>query len=264
MKDYRARYGPWAIVTGASSGIGEQFARQLAAKKLHLVLVARRRDRLDALAAELIRDHAVEIRVVELDLAKPSAGATLEAATKDLEIGLLINNAGYGLKGDFVDLDRQEQLRMIDLNCRLPVELTHIYLPQMIARRRGGLIIVASTAAFQGLPYTSLYAATKGFEVIFAEGLYEELRPHHVDVIALCPGPTDTEGPRRTGVDPAKVPIKMMSPATVAQAALDRLGQRTFIIPGFANRFLYFLVRLLPRAFVTRTAGKSMRNIASG
>jgi len=262
MTDFASRYGPWAIVTGASSGIGDQLARQLAAKQLHVVLVARRRDRLDALADELRAQHRVEIRVVELDLVSPGACAALEAATDGLEIGLLVNNAGFGMKGEFLDLDLPEQLRMIELNCRIPVELTHVFMPQMVKRRRGGMIMVASAAAFQGLPNTSLYAATKGFEVLLSEGLHEELRPHNVDVLALCPGPTDTEGPRRTGVDPDKVPIKMMSPAVVAKAALDSLGHRPTIIPGLTNRLVYYLVRLLPRAFVSRQAGKMIRNLS--
>jgi uncharacterized protein len=259
---FALRYGPWAIVTGASSGIGEQLARQMAARGLHVVLVARRRDRLDALAAEITRAHKVEARVVELDLVHDGACAKLVEAAAGLEVGLLVNNAGFGLKGEFLDLALDEQRRMIALNCRVPVELTHTFVPAMVARRRGGVIVVASAAAFQGLPGTSAYSATKAFEVLLAEGLREELRPHGVDVIALCPGPTDTEGPRRTGVDPAKVPIKMMSPAPVAQAALDQLGRRAIVIPGFANRLVYYLVRLLPRAWVTRIAGKMIRRVS--
>ncbi len=264
MSEFVRRYGPWAIVTGASSGIGEATARGLAARKLSVVLVARRRERLDTLADELRTKHSVETRVVELDLVAPDACETLRAATAGLEIGLLVNNAGFGLKGEFLALSLAEQRRMVELNCQLPVALAHAFLPEMVARRRGGMIVVASAAAFQGMPMTALYSATKGFEVLWAEGLREELRPHGVDVIALCPGPTDTEGPRRTGVDPSKVPIKMMSPATVAEAGIETLGRRAIVIPGFGNRFVYFLVRLLPRALVTRLAGRIVRRVTNG
>ncbi|MEO8875057.1 MAG: SDR family NAD(P)-dependent oxidoreductase, partial [Polyangiaceae bacterium] len=136
------------------------------------------------------------------------------------------------------------------------------FVPQMVARRRGGVIIVASAAAFQALPGTAAYSATKSFEVLFAEGIREELRPFDVDVLALCPGPTDTEGPRRTGVDPDKVPIKMMTAQAVAKAGIESLGARAITIPGFMNRFVYYLVQLLPRALVTRLAGKMIRRVS--
>ncbi|MEO8798043.1 MAG: SDR family oxidoreductase [Polyangiaceae bacterium] len=261
--EFREKYGPWAIVTGASSGIGDELARQLAAVKMNVVLVARRRERLETLSAELTKAHGVETRIVELDLGRLDACDTLVAATKGLEIGLLVNNAGFGMKGEFVTLDRAEQTRMIAVNCRAPLELTHAFLPSMIARKRGGVIVVASSAAFQALPITAAYSATKAFETLFAEGLGEEMRPHGVDVLALCPGPTDTEGPRRTGVDPDKVPVKMMHPRDVAKAGLDALGRKAIEIPGFTNRLIYFLVKFLPRAFVTRMAGKLIRRVST-
>jgi uncharacterized protein len=258
---FRERYGQWAIVTGASSGIGEEFARQLAACGLSIVMVARRRDRMEALAKEIERDHKVEVIVIESDLANPEACEHLVLATSPLEIGLLVNNAGFGMKGEFLDLDIDEQRKMIAVNCRAPMELTHAFAPQMVKRKRGGVIIVASAAAFQGLPGTAAYSATKAFELLFAEGIREELRPFGVDVLALCPGPTDTEGPRRTGVDPEKVPVKMMSAADVARAGIETLGAQAITIPGFVNRLVYYLVRLLPRALVTRLAGKLIRSV---
>ena len=225
------------------------------------MLVARRRDRLDALSKEIEASSKVEALVIEADLAHENACENLVLALKPLEIGLLVNNAGFGMKGEFLDLDLDEQRKMISVNCRAPLELTHAFAPQMVARQRGGVIIVSSAAAFQGLPGTAAYSATKAFELLFAEGIREELRPHGVDVLALCPGPTDTEGPRRTGVDPEKVPGGMMMAADVARAGIESLGPNAIAIPGFVNRLVYYLVRLLPRAFVSRIAGKLIRSV---
>jgi short-subunit dehydrogenase len=260
---FRERYGPWAIVTGASSGIGEELARQLAVLKMNVVLVARRRERLEALGAELAKTHGIATRIVELDLGSDDACDALVEATRDLEIGLLVNNAGIGMKGEFAALDRAGQTHMLALNCRAPLELTHAFLPQMIARKRGGVIVVSSTAGFQALPISAAYSATKAFATLFAEALAEELRPHGVHVLALCPGPTDTEGPRRTGVDPSKVPVKMMHPRDVAKAGLDALGQRAIEVPGFTNQLIYCLVKFLPRALVTRMAGRLIRRASA-
>lgn len=259
---FRERYGQWALVTGASSGIGEEFARQLAACGLNIVMVARRRDRMETLAKEIEQNSKVEVIVIESDLGNPEACEHLVLATSPLEIGLLVNNAGFGMKGEFLDMDIDEQRRMIAVNCRAPMELTHAFAPQMVKRQRGGVIIVSSAAAFQGLPGTAAYSATKAFELLLAEGIREELRPHGVDVLALCPGPTDTEGPRRTGVDPDKVPGGMMTAADVARDGIATLGSKAITIPGFVNRLVYYLVRLLPRAFVSRIAGKLIRSVA--
>ncbi len=216
---------------------------------------------MEALAKEIERDHKIETIVIESDLGNAGACENLVLATSPLEIGLLVNNAGFGMKGEFLDLDIEEQSRMIAVNCRAPMELTHAFAPQMVKRKRGGVIIVSSAAAFQGLPGTAAYSATKAFELLLAEGIREELRPFGVDVLALCPGPTDTEGPRRTGVDPDKVPGGMMTAAAVARGGIDSLGPKAIVIPGFINRFIYYLVRLLPRAFVSRVAGKLIRSV---
>ena len=258
---FARRYGPWALVTGASSGIGAEFTRQLAARGLHLVLVARRKDRLDALAAELTATHGVEARSVELDLARPDFLPELERATAGLEVGLLVNNAGFGWKGRFLDSDLETQLAMLDVNCRASLVLAHTYGRPMAARARGGIVFTSSTAAFQGLPFSSHYAATKGYGLQLAEGLWYELEGNGVDVLALCPGPTDTEGPRRTGVDPSKIPVKMMEVGPVVEGALASLGRAPVVIPGLVNRLTYLAVRLTPRRLATSLAG---RNRAEG
>lgn len=263
IRDFAHRYGPWALVTGASSGIGEAIARELAAAGLHLVICARRRDRLDALAAELTAAHGVEVVSVEVDLSRPDFLPTIESALEGKELGLLVNNAGFGDKGPFLESDLAMNVRMLDTNCRAPLLLTHALAPRLVARGRGGILFTSSTAAFQGLPFASHYAATKGFDLQLAEGLWYELRPRGVDVAALCPGPTDTEGPRRTGVNPDKVPVKMMDVRTVARAGLDALGRTPVAVPGFTNRLLHLLVRMFPRRIATAVSGRMIQRVTS-
>lgn len=252
------RYGPWAIVTGASSGIGEAMAHALAARGLSLVLVARRRDRLETLAEQLTRAHRIETSILEADLADPTVPNRIEEATRDFRIGLVVANAGFGHKGAFADAPREELSRMVDVNCRSTMALAHVFAPRLITRGSGGLVITSSTAAFQGIPYTAVYAATKAFDLALAEALAHELAPHGVDVVALCPGATDTEGPRRTGVDPQKTPF-LMQPAPVAEAALLALGRRHVVVPGLSNRVGAALAQLLPRRWATASAGRLMR-----
>src|ERR671913_849329 len=190
---------PVALITGASAGLGEEFARQLAAKGHRLVLVARRKARLEALAAEL-----GNARAVEMDLSQTGAIALLMAniAKHGETVGLLINNAGFGLTGRFAELEGLRQREMIDLNCGALTELAHAVLPGMIERRRGGILNVASTAAFQPGPGMAVYFATKAFVLSFSEALHDEVKRHSVKVSCLCPGPTRTEFRSVSGFDP--------------------------------------------------------------
>lgn len=261
--DFLHRYGPWALVTGASSGIGEAIARELAARGLHLVVCARRKDRLDALAAELTGGHGVSVRCVEVDLSRPDFLPAIEEAVRDIDLGLIVNNAGFGDKGPFLESDLAMNLRMLDTNCRAPLMLTHALAPRLVARGRGGILFTSSTASFQGLPFASHYAATKGYDLQLAEGLWYELRPRGVDVVALCPGPTDTEGPRRTGVKAEKVPVKMMDVRTVALAGLDALGRSPVAVPGATNRLLHLLVKMVPRRVATAVSGRMIQRVTS-
>jgi uncharacterized protein len=260
---FSARYGEWAIVTGASSGIGAEFARQLAGRGLSLVICARRKDRLETLAAELERARGVQVRAVELDVSRADFTDSLLAAIGSLDVGLVVANAGFGEKGPFIESDPARDLQMLDVNCRAFLLLAHAFARRLVARGRGGMIFTSSTAAFQGTPFTAHYAATKGYGLQLAEGLWYELRPHGVDVLALCPGPTDTEGPRRTGVDPAKVPVKLMSVEPVVRAALLGLGSQPVVIPGATNRLAHVLVKMAPRRIATEIAGRLIRRVSS-
>src|SRR6478672_10987966 len=182
------------LITGASSGIGETFARKLAAQGHDVLLVARSEDKLIALCNELGLNHNVRAQYFVADLSQPDAPARLLAETveRNLEIDLLINNAGFGSMGDFAKLDFELELKMIDLNIRSLVELTHRFLQPMRERKSGSIINVASTAGFQGVPFMATYAATKAFVLSFSEALWEENRTYGIKVMALCPGVTET------------------------------------------------------------------------
>lgn len=242
MNDFLARFGPWAVVTGASSGIGEAFARKLAAKGLNLVLVARREDRLKRLADELGDTHGVEIRIVPVDLAADDFLPVVERATHDLEIGLLVNNAGVLAAGRFLDHDLQDELNQLNLNTRAVLILAHYFGRRMRERRRGGVIFLASTVAFAGVPGMSAYAASKAHALHFAEGFAREVSSDGIAVLALCPGPTTTEiWP--TGATPS-LPMR---PEAVAEIALRKLGKRTTVVAGLLNRLITYSTRFAPR-----------------
>lgn len=243
-----------ALVTGASAGLGVDFARQLSARGHRLVLVARRRDRLEALAAEL-----GNTRAVALDLGAPGAAAALMAdlAAHGEQVELLVNNAGFGLAGPFAELDGPRQRQMIDLNCGALAELAHAVLPAMIARKSGAILNVASSAAFQPGPGMAVYFATKAFVLSFSEALHEEVRRHGVTVTALCPGPTATEFGAVAGwggnalID--KISARSADVVRAGLAALDR--RKAVMIPGLANKAGAQGHRLLPRAWLRRIAG---------
>ena len=242
-----------ALITGASAGLGAEFARQLSAKGHRLVLVARRKERLDELAAEL-----GNARAVEMDLSEPAAAERLMAdvANHGEHVDMLINNAGFGLTGRFAELDGKRQREMIDLNCGALTELTHAVLPGMIERRSGGILNIASTAAFQPGPGMAVYFATKAFVLSFSEALHDEVKRHGVKVSCLCPGPTRTEFRSVSGFDP-KGPLGKLSAdaASVVRAGLNGLERnRAVVVPGFANKAISQVNRLLPRAVVRRAA----------
>ena len=242
------------LITGASAGLGADFARQLSARGERLVLAARRRDRLEALASELGNARAVAI-----DLGEPGAAQRLMAdlETHEETCGTLINNAGFGLWGRFADLDGAKQRGMIDLNCGALVELCRAVLPTMLERRDGAILNVASTAAFQPGPKMAVYFATKAFVLSFSEALHEEVRRDGVRATALCPGPTKTEFADVAGFkgNGAFDKLSARSDEVVAAGikALDK--GRAVMIPGLVNKAGAQGHRLLPRSWLRRITG---------
>jgi short-subunit dehydrogenase len=254
-------HGKWALITGASAGIGTALARELAAGGTNLVLTARRRDRLAGLATELSGKHNIRTLTCVADLEQPLGPQQIFSFTeeKNIAVDLLVNNAGFGAYGEFQKVALERLLAMTQLNVTAVVHMTHLYLPGMIARGSGDILIVASTAAFQAVPYISTYAATKTFDLHFAEGLAEEVREYGVRVCALCPGSTDTEffqvaGQRNhTSRDPE-------TPEKVAHVGLAALAAgKTSVISGFKNRVGAEAVRFVPRRVVARIAGGMFR-----
>jgi len=250
---------PVVLITGASAGLGVDFARQLSADGSRLVLVARRKDRLEALAAEL-----GDARALALDLAQPDAAERLMAdlAANDEHVDCLINNAGFGLAGAVAKLDGAKQRAMIDLNCGLLTELCHAVLPGMIARGRGGILNVASTAAFQPGPFSAVYYATKAYVLSFTEALHVEVRDKGVHVSALCPGPTKTEFFEVAGYGANNMLEKMAMPsAPVVAAGLAGLAKnQAVVIPGALNKVGAQGHRILPRSVLRKVAAMIKAN----
>ena len=206
QEGFSARYGPWAVVTGASSGIGREIALGLAEAGLNLVLVARRRDVLEQLASDIGVHREGEIRVVAADLASESALETVEAATRDLDVGLLVAAAGFGSSGLFLDSSLEEELEMLDVNCRAPLRMALHFGRRFSLRGRGGIILMSSIVGFQGTPNAANYAATKAYVQTLAEALNVELAPLGVDVVASAPGPTDSGFAARASTSAAPFP----------------------------------------------------------
>jgi short-subunit dehydrogenase len=251
----------WALVTGASSGIGEALATELAAAGVNLVLTARRRDRLEALAAKLTAGFGVQTKVVVADLEQPDAPEQIFNATEGagLRTDVLVNNAGFGYYGEFAQGDPARQAAMVQVNCAAVVHLTNLFLPKMVERRQGDILIVASTAAYQPVAYLATYAATKVFDRFLAEAMAEEVKRYGVRVSALCPGPTQSEFG-----DVAGVKLNQMrgfqTADIVARRGLEGLVRgKHWVIPYLVGQLGVFGQRFMPRRLVTWGVEKAFR-----
>jgi short-subunit dehydrogenase len=250
-----------ALITGASSGIGEAFARKLATLGRNVFLVARSEDKLIALCNELGRTNNIRAQYVVLDLSQSDAPSRLfeEAERRGLIVDLLINNSGFGSMGDFSQLELERELEMIHLNVRTVVELTHRFLQRMRQRKQGTIINVASTAGFQPVQFMATYAATKAFVLSFSEALWEENRAHGIHVMALCPGVTETNFFQASRME--KPPMRVaQTPEEVVDVALRGLARRkSVVVSGWTNYFMVEAERLVPRSLIVRAAGRVLR-----
>lgn len=252
----------FALITGASSGIGECFARALARRGRSLVLTARSEAKLAQLATELKQRFHISTEVIPADLSVRNAAAQLEAAIKErnLFIDLLVNNAAFGGRGEFWKLPLERQMAMVRLNINALVELTHLLLPDMVKRKQGAIINVSSTASFQPMAYTATYAATKAFVTSFSMGLAEEMRPHGIRVITLCPGGTNTNFFAAGNYGARNIPGGLQEPEEVVEDALNALDNGTgLVVPRLLNKLSVFIQRFIPRQLVARIAALAFR-----
>lgn len=250
----------WAVVTGASSGIGTAFARRLARDGWGLILVARRKDRLDDLASSLVEAHSIPIIVFAADLEHPDTPSNLVRTLDDegIAIHTLINNAGFGLRGSFASLPADRQIAMINLNVTALTALSRAFLPGMIARKTGGIINVGSTVAFQPGPFMAVYYATKAFVMSLSEALHEEARPYGVVVTAVAPGPVPTEFSSVADLHGSKlVHLPSVTPEAVVDAALAAYeAKRATVIPGWSNKISRFGSKILPSVVTRKMAAR--------
>jgi short-subunit dehydrogenase len=248
----RTRFGPWALVTGASSGIGREFARQIASHGIHVVLASRRVAELEALGREVRARWGVEHRVVEVDLSRPDALATIDASTRDLDIGLVVSNAGAAKPGDFLEASRDEMHATARLNVLAHLDLAHHFGRKLAARKRGGLLLVGALGASDGVPFMAHTAATKAYVHSLGQSLHVELGKRGVSVTVLMPGPTNTPALAELGIDDP--PMKPLSTAQCVDEALRALdANRATIVPG---RLVRLIVALVPASIARSQTAK--------
>ena len=257
--EFFARYGPWALVAGASEGIGAEFARQLAEHGLSLVLLARRKGPLEALADEIRARHGIEVRCVAIDLGSPDLLETVRQGIEGIEVGLLVYNAAVSRIGGFLDSSLEEQFAILDVNCRGPVTLAWELGRRMAERGRGGLILMSSIAGNQGSPLIATYAASKAFNTVFGESLWGELQRQGIDALAFLAGATRTPSFESSNARTQGSWPPVMEPGPVAREALAALGRRPSAVAGRSNRFASFVLsHLLSRKRAVRTMTRQM------
>jgi short-subunit dehydrogenase len=254
---FRETYGPVALVTGASSGIGLAFAEELAERGLDLVLTARRTDRLDALAERLLSSHGIRTTVLGCDLADPEAPARIVEATQGTDIGIVVSNAGFNVKGAFESTDPAAMARMLMVNCNAPMQLAHGMIPRLKARGRGGLLFTASVEGLIGCPYSAAYSASKALVVALGEGLWGEMIGTGIDVLTLCPGATESEA--TAGMEGI---TNLQSAPDVAKLALDNLREGPTFVPHAHYREMFESLRARPRREALAGMAEGMRRRA--
>lgn len=252
------RYGPVSLVTGASSGIGWAFAEELAERGFDLVLTARRADRLAELGAQITAAHSVKVRIIEADLGDPVAPALLLDQTRDLDIGLVVSNAGFGLKGPHEANDAAAMTEMVMVNCNAPFQLAHGFIPRLRQRQTGGLLFTSSIEGLMGCPYSAAYSASKALVIALGEALWGELAGSGIDVLTLCPGATESEAAAKQGIDMAKLQ-NVMPARDVARLALDNLAEGPTFISSEAYKASFDQLLALPRRDALRAMAAGMK-----
>ncbi|MEL6963930.1 MAG: SDR family NAD(P)-dependent oxidoreductase [Pseudomonadota bacterium] len=254
---WRSRYGSWAVVTGASDGIGRAIATSLAERGMNIALIARSRDLLSTLAHTCAEQKGVETLIVDVDLSDRVAFDRIAETTRVLDVGLLVACAGFGTSGPLVDADLENELDMIDVNCAAVLGLSHMFAKRFAQQGRGGMILMSSLLAFQGVPRAANYAATKAYVQTLAEGLKLELSPRGVDVLACAPGPIQSGFAARANMQMGFA----QRPDEIAQSILDALGRRATVRPGWLSKALESAFIGQPRSMRTRILGLVMKGM---
>ena len=259
MADFNEKYGRWAIVTGASAGIGKAIATELAARGLNIVAIARRQALLDKLQHELSRDYAVDVRTINIDLTDPESISKIELVTSDLEIGLVVPNAGAELSGSFIHSSLEANERMLQLNVTAPMQMAKVFGAKMARRGHGGILFISSLFAYQGIPHVANYAATKAYILSLGEALHVEMKAHGVDVTVLSPGLTATDMPANMPIDFSRIPVFSQTPGQVAKTGIKALGSKATVVSGLLNKLYAWENRFLPRHFPVALFGFLIR-----
>lgn len=260
MTQFSEKYGPWALITGANAGIGKAIAHDLASRGINIIGVARRKDLLDQMEKELVAAYGVNVRTIQADLTDSNSISIIEQKTNDIEIGLLVPNAGTEMSGNFVDTSLQDNEKMLQLNVNAPMEMARIFGAKMAKRGRGGILFTSSLFGYQGIPYVANYAATKAYILTLGEALNVELKKQGVDVTVLSPGLTDTNMPARMSINFSRMPMFKQSPESVARIGINALGHKATVVPGLLNKFYAWENRLIPRTWPVNLFGFLIRH----
>jgi short-subunit dehydrogenase len=252
-RNFADRYGPWALITGASSGIGKEFAFQIASRGINLILVARRREELERIASDIRDRSKMNVLTIPLDLTDADSMERIRAGVRGLTVGLLVNNAGFGVEGDFLENDIGRDIEMIDLHVRSTYLLAREFAPSMAKRGRGGIIFVSSTAGFVSIPRMANYSATKAYILHLGEAISYDLKRSGVDVEVLCPGAIKTDFWKIAGIRRGK--IKPMESSEAVLYSLKKLGRKTVAIPGFTYKAIISSTHLGTRKMVLDSIG---------
>ena len=263
MNPFKEKYGPWALVTGATSGIGEAISDEIASRGINIVLVARKTDELELKAAALKTKYQIDTQIVSADLSTEEGIDKVKTSTKELPIGLLTVAAGLEVNGAFEKNDIQKELKVVQININATLQLTHHFAEKMVSVGKGGIILVASLSGHMPNPYFANYAGTKAYVLNFGASLYGELKPKGVDVTVLSPGLTNTPMTKDNGVDWSKTPMQAMSPEEVAQTAVNALGKKLIAIPGTKNKIMAAMAKHSPLKMQAEMNEKMMKKAIS-
>ena len=260
MTEFKDRYGPIALITGASSGIGLAFAEELATRGFDLVLVARRVERLQELAEKLDTRHGTKVSICDADLSQPTAPAELHRLVAGRDIGLVISNAGFSVRGPHESLDPDELTEMLTVNCHAPLHLARLFLPALKARHKGAFVMVSSIEALMGCPMSAAYAAMKALVLHLGEGLYAEAAGSGVDILTCCPGATNTEAGVRAGVDMSTL-ANVQQPRDLAVLTLDNLANGPAYFPNAAYKTQFDQLLAMPKRDALLAMAQAMKGV---